>query len=215
MTPIPLIISDRSYPYLVAQRGAIDDMKDDPVLWCARYSEMLFSEFNCIEPYLPLTCDAILDIGGGMGGIDVLLNQHYGGDVAVTLLDGTHDAPEMTRHCETFSNYEIARHFLQQNGVHQVHSIDASDAVLHAPSFYDLVISLKSWCFHVEPKRYIDFVRANSITGGVTKVIVDMRHRDREPERHYEWWKQMSAAFRHVNMIHQGVKFETHLFEVP
>jgi hypothetical protein len=207
----PIVIPDSAYPYLVEQRGALDDMRDDPALWCTRYAEMLLVEFDRIEPYLPETCDAILDIGAGMGGIDVLLNRHYGGDVAVTLLDGVRDEPQMTRHSKTFSNYDVARNFLRLNGVRDVRSIDAN-RTLRAPSFFDLVISLKSWCFHVKAERYAEFVAGCSIAGQ-TRIIVDMRRRDREPERHYEDFRTMTAFFRHRNMLHYDVKFETHLFE--
>lgn len=201
----PLVISDSAYPYLVAQRGAIDDMKDDPVLWCSRYAEMLESEFRCFEPYLPKTCDAILDIGGGMGGIDVLLNNHYGGNCSVTLLDGVRDPPDMNLHRETFSNFAVAREFLKTNGVSDVHSIDPNGARLVAPHFFDLIISLKSWCFHYGPGIYLEFVKGCAIRGQ-THLIVDVR-RSRP-----DWEQALERAFSLSRIIYHGPKFNTFWF---
>lgn len=194
-------ITQDAYPYLVAQRGALDDMKGDPSLWCERYSEMLDSEFACFEPYLPKACDSILDIGGGMGGIDVLLNDHYGGHCSVTLLDGVNDPPEMTHHRETFSNFVIACEFLKANGVNEIRSIDPGKP-LRAPHFFDLIVSLKSWCFHYEPDRYLDFVKG-CVIKGQTQLIVDVR-RDKP-----EWERTLERAFDKSHVIFQGAKFNT------
>jgi SAM-dependent methyltransferase len=209
-----IMIPADAYPYLQMQRGAISDLRaDDQALWLQRYADSIRGEFRCIEPYLPTACDAVLDVGSGLGGINILLQRHYGDRCEITLLDGAADAPMVESHAKTFNHMGVARNFLALNGVTKVHCLDANSSELRAPSFFDLVISFKSWCFHIEPERYLDFVWRHSIAGGGTRIIVDMRHRDREPERHYEWWRQMSAVFRHVNMIHYGPKFETHLWE--
>ena len=126
MTPID--IPEEALPYLVAQRGAIDDMKGDMGLWCTKYAETLQSDFDCIEPYLPKRCDTLLDIGGGMSGISILLNAYYGGNLVVALLDGLDDPPAVTRHAETFSNYEVARNFLRINGVENTMAVNQRKA---------------------------------------------------------------------------------------
>jgi len=209
-----LTVPLEAYPYLQLQRGAIADMVDDPGAWLQLYADALYSEFDCIEPYLPASCDAVLDIGSGMGGIDVLLARHFGDQCRVTLLDGVDDAPDMVKHNETFSNRDAARRFLKLNGLEQVDFIDANDAHRRAPRFYDLVVSFKSWCFHYPPERYMDLVKSASIAGQ-TKIIVDMRggRRCRDEARSHDWMRTMTAQFRHVALIHDGIKFETHLFE--
>ncbi len=210
-----IVVPSSAYPYLQMQRGAISDLRGDASTWLTQYVNTILGEFRCIEPYLPATCDAVLDVGSGLGGIDILLQRHYGDSCHVTLLDGADDAPMVQSHAKTFNHMGVARNFLAANGVVNVHCVDANAGVLRAPSFFDLVVSFKSWCFHVEPRRYIDFVRTNSIPGGQTKVIVDMRRRDKEQARFYDWHAQMSAAFRHVALIYQGPKVETHLWETP
>ena len=169
----PIDIPEEALPYLVAQRGAIDDMMGDMGLWCTKYAETLQSDFDCIEPYLPKRCDTLLDIGGGMSGISILLNAYYGAACWVNPVQRCSmsfgDPPLLTRHAETFSNYEVARNFLRINGVENTMAVNPARPI--APNFFDLVISLKSWCFHYEPERYLEFVKG-CVIAGKTKIIV-------------------------------------------
>jgi SAM-dependent methyltransferase len=195
-----------AYPYLQMQRGAISDMRGDYQVWLQYYTEALFSEFDLIEPYLPLRCDSILDVGSGLGGIDALLNQHYGGDCRITLLDGVDDKPFVQSHSKTFNHMGIARQFLNANGVTHFDYIDANGSFRSAPRFFDLVISFKSWCFHYEPERYLTLVKSACISGQ-TKLIVDVR-RD-EPA----WSSLMRKEFTHLDTIYMGSKFYCAVFQ--
>jgi hypothetical protein len=205
----PIHIPEEAYPYLVAQRGALDDMKDDAGLWCRRYAETLQSDFDCIERFLPERCDAVLDVGGGMGGINILLNAHYGGNLIVALLDGADDPPSVTKHAETFSNYRVARNFLQINGVENTMAI--STARPFAPNFFDLVISLKSWCFHYEPAKYLDFVKGCSIAGK-TRIILDVRGGLKGCPLGRSWEMELQDALSMPRIVHTGPKHTTMAF---
>jgi hypothetical protein len=204
-----LVIPESAFPYLVAQRGALDDMRGDRALWCRRYLEILDSEMRLIEPYLPTTCDSILDVGGGMGGIDILLSRHFGG-CHVTILDGLSDPPMMQKHAETFSNMGAAADFLKVNGVASFDFLDANTPKKSPSRAYDLVVSFKSWCFHIEPPRYLDFV-VGSIIPGQTKLIIDVRRHPQHLEA--EYMRALMQEFRHIGCIFRGIKFETHWFE--
>lgn len=204
-----LVIPENAFPYLVAQRGALDDMRGDHELWCRRYLEILDTEMRLIEPYLPAACDALLDVGGGMGGIDALLSRHFGG-CHVTILDGLSDPPMMDKHSETFSNMGAAAEFLKVNGVTSFDFLDANAPVRFPSRLYDLVVSFKSWCFHIEPKRYLEFV-LKSVIPGQTKLIIDVR---KQPEHiEAEYMRSLTQEFRHIGCIFRGIKFETHWFE--
>jgi SAM-dependent methyltransferase len=200
----PLVVPDPAFDYLIAQRGALDDMRGDRHLWLAKYGDVLASEFASIEHFLPPDCDSILDVGGGMGGIDVLLNRHYGGDCLVTILDGMEDPPRMEKHRQTFSHAGIARQFLETNGVRRVRTIDANNPPAIAPDFYDLVVSFKSWCFHYEPERYLRLISTGLISDR-TYLIVDVRK-----ERRYDWIRALQPPFKDPTMIFYGAKFETY-----
>lgn len=199
-----LKITREAYPYLVAQRGAIDDMRGDPQIWASRYSETLQSEFRSIENYLPKACDSILDIGSGMGGIDALLNDHFGGDCRVCLLDGVEDEPTVIQHNATFNNMRIAQDYLRANGVRSFSFIDANGASPKAAARYDLIVSFKSWCFHYEPERYVDLVI--SACHSQTVLIIDVR-RDRT-----DWLKTLNDRLTSTHMIFAGIKFNCYRF---
>lgn len=204
-----LVITESAFPYLVAQRGALDDMRGDHDLWCRKYLEVLDSEMRLISTYLPSTCDAILDVGGGMGGIDILLSRHYNG-CHVTILDGLSDPPSVEGHAETFSNMGAASEFLSGNGLASFDFLDANQPNPSPGRLYDLIVSFKSWCFHIQPAVYLQFVKS-CVIPGQTQLIIDVR---RQPEHiGAEYMRILTRHFRHMGCIFRGIKFETHWFE--
>lgn len=196
-----MIVTEDAYPYLVAQRGALHDMKGDSTTWLNQYFDVISSEFRSITPFLPRRCASILDIGGGMGGIDCFINQHFGGDCQLTILDGVDDPPEVTQHSKTFNHMSIARQFLAANGVANFDFIDANSAHRRAIRKYDLVVSFKSWCFHYEPSQYLDLVVSACHSESI--LLIDVR-RDKP-----EWFDELCARLRFVGVAYAGVKFET------
>jgi SAM-dependent methyltransferase len=202
---VRLVIDSDAYPYLVAQRGALDDMKGDPDTWCRRYCDVLHSEFDMIEPFLPRFCSAVLDVGSGLGGIDALINEHYGGDLSVTLLDGKDDPPTVTAHSKTFNHMGVARQFLRMNGVQKMTWIDANDAHRYTLRTYELIVSFRSWCFHTPPEQHLALVM--EACAPRARLILDVR-RDKPA-----WLDQLSSSFRRVDVIYAGAKTQTILFE--
>lgn len=214
-----LNISTDAFPYLVLQRGALDDMKGDPQTWCGKYIDVLCQEFAHMEGLLPEKCSAILDVGSGLGGIDAMLNDHYGGECQVTLLDGVNDPPLVSSHSVTFNNMRVAKHFLALNGVKHFDFIDANDPNRKALRKYDLIVSFKSWCFHIEPQRHLDLV-LSACEPGHTMLIVDIRggrranlFDDAAAKRRYDTMRLLSTHFKHLGMVWYGEKFETHRYE--
>lgn len=202
-----LTVPLEAYPFLQLQRGAISDFAaDDPAIWLQHYTNTLYSEFDSIEPYLPRRCSMILDVGSGLGGIDALLNRHYGGGCMVTLLDGVNDQPRVDLHAQTFNDMNVAQRFLAANGVERFDFIDASAPHLAPTRKVDLVVSFRSWCFHFEPSTYLDFV-VNCCVPKHTRLIVDVRRN--KPE----WEDELRRHFRGVDVVYQGAKFSTLLLE--
>lgn len=204
-----LAIPPDAIPYLVKQRGAISDMRADTMAWLDAYADTLQSELRSIDSYLPDDCQSILDVGGGMGGIDILLSEEFSFQPDVTLLDGIGDPPEMTVHRRHFSNFQIACGFLCANGVPRpkIHSLDPDNLPPRPPRYYDLVISFKSWCFHYPPGEYLDFIAAGCIAGE-TKIIVDVRREKRD-----EYLAALLEEWYLRATIYEGQKFQTLLFE--
>jgi FkbM family methyltransferase len=171
--PRHIIVDDAHFKYLALQKGSLSHLVSDRVAWHREYERKLTADFNSIERWLPIACLSVLDIGSGLGGIDIMINRHYG-CVKVELLDGEDDPPVMKLHRQTFNNMAVARDFLSKNGVDNVTSFDANDPVKWVDlGKVDLVISLGSWCFHYPPEQYMSFVLSKCHTA--TVVIVDVR----------------------------------------
>lgn len=190
--PASLIVEDHHFAYLRLQKGALSELTHDRAVWHAAYERVLTDDYAGIHPYLPATCSAVLDVGGGLGGIDALLVRKFGADCEVCILDGEQDPPVMNRHCQTFNDMGVAADFLARNGVHKFSYRTPVD--LGAPRPFDLVISLGSWCFHYEPKAYLGFVRACCRPG--TVIILDVR------KQKTEWMRQLKSTWQWVAVIH-------------
>jgi SAM-dependent methyltransferase len=124
-----------------------------------------------IEPFQPKPVNSVLDIGGGMGGFDALLNSLWPG-VDVGILDGMRSGPVVGPRDEPYSNADVAEEFLRENGVTNMQFFDP-DELPDDPMQFDLIISLQAWCFHFLPSRYMDFALKCSRRG--TVWILDVR----------------------------------------
>lgn len=143
----------------------------------AYYSEML-AEMNKIRDFLPVKADRILDIGCGIAGIDVLLNQHYQGSANITLLDknGVSDIfYGFKKQAAFYNSLPLAQKFLTQNGVSQSQLTlrDVDKEGYPTTQKFDVILSLISWCFHYPAEVYAQQVRDSLAEGGV--LIVDVR----------------------------------------
>jgi SAM-dependent methyltransferase len=188
-----MIIEPRHFEYLAIQRGEVSDERHDFRSWKSAYERSLLRIFSSIRNALPNRCDSVLDIGSGLGGIDVLLARHYGG-LHVCLLDGIDCEAHVHRHAEPFSNREVALDFQARNG-----NTDVAYCWPMPPTrTFDLIVSFAAWCFHIEPARYIDAVKAAMHDG--TVLIFDVRSRS-------DWHDELRAAFGRPVILHQEQKY--------
>lgn len=207
-----MIVTDKAFEYLFIQRGALNAMAGNRAAWRDAYDASLKEQFENIQPHLPELCGAILDVGSGLGGIDVLLARHYAGKHAwplLALLDGDEDEPKVTRHGETFNDMTVARDFLKANGVDNpvqgivpAHAHEGPGCRKFGEPF-DLVVSFNSWCFHYPPAEYLQFVVGHSYPA--TTLILDVR-KDK-PE-----WNEQLTVFGQHRVIHDSRKFERRVY---
>lgn len=152
----------------------------------ALYGRDMAREFASIAPFLPAGGSAILDIGCGVAGIDVLLHRHYAGRSAADrgpdlyLLDKTRTETSVyymfKQRGAFYNSLEVARKLLVANGVpeRRVHLLEATSRnEIAVQTKVDLVLSLISWGFHYPVETYVDRVRGLLADGGV--VILDVR----------------------------------------
>jgi SAM-dependent methyltransferase len=200
-----MIVDDSHFAYLRLQRGAIEHLSGDRRAWLAAYERSLHDDFENMRPFLPERCSAVLDVGSGLGGIDVLLDRHYGG-LQVCLFDGRADKPVLAQHSCTFNHMGVAMDFQRRNGVQLAVSWDPAmcSGLQALRPAVDLVVSLASWCFHYPPQVYLDLVRALVRPAGT--LILDVR-----AGRH-DWRARLGDVFEQIDCAHRGRKFDRMVF---
>lgn len=186
-------ISDDAYKYLYIQRGAISDVKPRKS-WEKAFNMHTDMQYNFIKDYLPEECDSVLNIGSGLGGIDVLISKHYNNNVNMELLDGADDDPVVMKHNWTFNNHKVSGQFLKDNGV--------ENFTLSSPNFYtgtrkDLIVSISAYMFHIEPSVYLDLLKKSLKENSVCifKVRRSTRYLD-----------EISSLFREIRIINRFKK---------
>lgn len=203
-----MIISDEAFEYLRVQQGALDAMKHDRNKWEQAYEHGLHATVQSFASFIPQPCERILDVGSGLGGVNILLHQLTKAEV--WLLDGLADGPEMKRSYLTHNSMSVAQKFLEDNGVNFggcfAPNLTAKPARGRVkPPMFELVVSLSAWCFHFPPISYLRFVVACLGKGG--RIVVDVR-KDRD-----EYDAQLDEYLRLVAIVLTGRKFERRVYE--
>ena len=144
------------------------------------FEEGLERDLVSLRPFLPERAASVLDIGCGLGGIDLLLHRHYAPDSpSLALLDRDGVSSDVFYGYEddaaSYASLVHARQFLEENGVPpaDVSTFDADRDGYPADATYDLIVSLISWGFHYPVSTYLDDVQRTLAPGGT--LIVDVR----------------------------------------
>lgn len=147
----------------------------------AMYLSDMEREYLSIKEFLPNNCSSILDIGCGVAGIDLYLDQHYlNRGIDFFLLDKSKIEDSiyyMYKETGAFYNsLDIAKEILVDNGIdkNKVHLIETTeDHSIEIDKSVDLVLSLISWGFHYPVSVYLDNVYDLLNKGGT--IIIDIR----------------------------------------
>lgn len=165
-----MIVTPEHFRYLYIQRGEVADAYQRGFNeWKRAYERSLEAIMASVDGALPQDCRSVLDVGGGMGGIGVLLGRRYP-SAGYWVLDGVSDEPEVRRHSSTFNNAVVASDFLRANGVTEFGFYEPCDGFDRK---FDLVVSFAAWCFHIEPYVYLNRVLA-ALEPKAT-IILDVR----------------------------------------
>jgi len=144
------------------------------------YWEGMRDDYASLKPHLPERATSILDIGCGLGGIDLMLYRHYeDASPAMALLDrdGVSDRvyygyePDAAH----YASLALARRFLIDNGVpaEAVTTFDSDTDGYPADRRFDLIVSVVSWGFHYPLETYLADVDRTLSDGG--RLIIDVR----------------------------------------
>ena len=142
-----------------------------------KINEEFLKEFNSIKNYLPNNPKNILDIGCGLGAINVFLNDYYLKKCNFTLIDKNYVDKKVSygfdNNSESYNKLEITKDFLVFNNFNakQLNLINA-DEYFELKQKYKLIISLFSMGYHYSIENYIDIIKKCSTKN--TKVIFDL-----------------------------------------
>ncbi len=137
-------------------------------------------EYESMKSFLPNKVSSILDIGSGVGGIDVLLFRHYQSlNPKIYLLDKTEMPSKVyysfkPKGCY-YNSLPLSRKLLEQNDIPKdnIFTEEAKDNHIGFDSKFDLVVSLISWGFHYPVATYLDRVYDKLNKDGA--LIMDIR----------------------------------------
>ena len=125
-------------------------------------------EFDRFKSYLPNPVNNILDIGCGVGAINIFLNKFYENRPKFHLLDKNYVSNKIVygfkkSKTEGYNNLEVTKKFLEANDISlkNIYTYDADKNELKVIK-YDLVISLVSWGYHYPIETYIKYLKESS-----------------------------------------------------
>jgi len=191
-----MIINEQIEHYIKLQRtgyGEADTAKS--------YTKDIKKDYDSVKEHLPEKCDSILDIGCGIGGIDLMLYNHYNGNVFLNMYDFRTTSNDIyygyRSHGAVYNSLELTRDFLTMNGVKRdsFEIYDAHGSFIEQD--YDIIISLLSCGFHYPVETYLQQIKKCS----PKVVILDIR-------KHSNQIGLLKDNFNHVETIAEWEKCE-------
>lgn len=172
--------------------GAIKDL----------YMDDMAHEYAVIKSALPEECRSVLDIGCGIAGINIFIQQHYNGkDLKFYLLDKSAVEDNVfylfNARGAFYNSLDLARDTLVSSGIKK-ENIDLLEAneknEINVPHSLDLIISLISWGFHYPITTYLD--RVYELLSDKGRLIVDVR-------KETDGLSLLKSRFNHVQIIEE------------
>ena len=140
------------------------------------YFNDMKNEYECIKNYIDPENKNILSIGGGLGGLEIILNNNF--DVKNFSFIERNFVSKKVRYGwdsnnnEAYNDLNLLNNFLVKNGLYQSKfSIFDYDKDELPNKKFDLVISLFSLDYHYNFDVYLDYLKKN--THKDTKIIFD------------------------------------------
>ena len=132
-----------------------------------------------IEEYLPTHCDRSLDIGCGLGLINILLYKKYK-STNIYLLDKTElnveEISGIHKNYKFYNSMQAAKETITLNGIEE-NKLNLYETTDYKDLFnikFDVIFSLLSCGWHYPVSTYIDLLSNSLSDDGV--LILDLRH---------------------------------------
>ena len=165
------------------------------------FQKNLEEDFDMIAPHLPANVKNILDIGCGIGGIDLYLWRYY--RCGLSLMDKNEVEKEIKygyrSETSAYNKLDLTREFLKMNGVDgEVYAYEAHTG-WKFPCRFDVILSLISCGFHYPVDTYLNMISDYLHPWGV--VILDVR-------KHSGQIETLKRQFKNVHTIKDFEKHE-------
>ena len=127
-------------------------------------AENLFkSEIDTFKNFLPRTCNNIMDIGCGLGIINILLNKFYNDKISFYLLDKNRIDKKIkygfSSDYESYNDLNETKRILLENNISESNLfLFDVEKDIQIDSKIDLVISLKSMGYHYPFETYLQLL---------------------------------------------------------
>ena len=153
--------------------NVVSDPKDEYIL-------DTWDDYLSIQEYLPESINSVLDIGCGLGLLDVFLFKIHA-KPTINLLDGTGDEGNNKfmyyDKCDIYNDMKMTIRMMECNGVD---SFSLYNPYYNGKIESDVIISLYSWCFHYPVNTYLELVSKSLVKDGIMIVEVKRGNGDRE-----------------------------------
>lgn len=138
------------------------------------YFQIMSKEFNSIKNSISGDDKIILSIGGGVGGLEVIINNHFN-DMKFYFIEKNYISKKVVYNWdmtnkEAYNDLKLQEEFLINNGLKNFSIYDYDKN--HLPdNKFDIIISLFSLDYHYDFYLYLDFLK--NACNIKTKVIFD------------------------------------------
>lgn len=186
-----MIVHKDAIKYIYLQRTKLQPLKDPRMEW----SQDIERDFVQLAPYLPRInrerVERILDIGCGLGGIDIKIYHHYRQNShwpEMLLMDGDEVGEERYGYQELIDYYNsriVLVKLLKINRVEHFRLLEPG--AKFKENSLDIVLSLLSWGHHYPIDEYLESVSLALRPGG--RLILDLRKGQTDPDdlAGFEW----------------------------
>ena len=142
-----------------------------------KYYDVMLKEFSTLEPFISSDDENFLSIGGGIGGLELIINQKFQ-NKNFYFIERNYISKKVKygwggkTNDEAYNDLNLQKNFLMMNGMHenQINIYDYDKDNLPKIKF-DVIISLLSLDYHYAFDLYIDYLR--KVSKPETKIIFD------------------------------------------
>jgi len=172
--------------------------------------KMVKRDFEMIEKFLPSSANNILDIGCGLGLINIALGDKYK-DCNFHMLDKTKELEneKISGFNEKYTFYnslEATKDMLSKNGIEEsnlfLYEVEEENINILKTKKFDIILSFLSCGWHYSVLEYKDLILSSLNDDGL--VILDIRHNTNELEKAQEFLTLVDFVVNDAESKHTG-----------